>query len=305
MSATAPAVSEFEVDVATALPFGEESNWISSTIYEPGGAPPRAVLVVWPGGSYDRRYWTWDELPGYDFASWAAARGFAVVAADHLGVGRSSQPATVDEVNFVAMAAAAGHFVAAVRERFGAGVPIVGVGHSLGGALTVVAQAEHASYDRIGVLGMTHGAKGSVTGGVGDGAEARAAALEQAPTFLEDFEAGYATGYRKENHSWLYFEDTPAEVMAADDGTASAWPRQAYVDGLTVGYSAEFAARVECPVLLAFGDHDIPAEPRDDVAFYRASNDITLLVLPDAAHCHNFASTREILWERLLGWAGD
>lgn len=303
MRTTAPAVSEFEVDVSAALPFGAERNWISATIYEPAGEP-RAVLVVWPGGSYARSYWNFDAIPGYDFASWAMARGFAVVAADHLGVGKSSQPAAVDEVNFKTMAAAADRFVAAVRERF-EGARIVGVGHSLGGALTVVTQAEHRSYDRIASLGMTHGAKGSVTGGVGDGAEARAAALAQAPTFLEDFEAGYATGYRKENHSWLYYEDTPAEVKAADDLTAAAWPRQAYVDGLTVGYSAEFAARVESPVFLAFGDHDIPAEPRDDVAFYRSSNDITLFVLPDAAHCHNFASTREVLWDRLVGWATD
>lgn len=31
----------------------------------------------------------------------------------------------------------------------------------------------------------------------------------------------------QENHSWLYFKDTPAEVRAADDLTAAAWPRQA------------------------------------------------------------------------------
>jgi pimeloyl-ACP methyl ester carboxylesterase len=303
MSTTAPVVSEFEVDVAAALPFGDERNWISSTVYEPAGEP-RAVLVVWPGGSYARSYWNFDAIPGYDFASWAAARGFVVVAADHLGNGESSRPEAVDEVDFKTMAAAADRFVAAVRKRF-PGTPVVGIGHSLGGALTVVTQAEHRTYDRIASLGMTHGAKGSVTGDVGDGEEARAAALAQAPTFLEDFEAGYATGYRKENHSWLYFEDTPEEVMEADDLTAAAWPRQAYVDGLTVGYSAEFAARVECPVFLAFGDHDIPEEPRDDVAFYRASDDITLLVLADAAHCHNFASTRTVLWDRLLGWATD
>ncbi len=301
MSSAAAAASELKLDVSDALPFRGEENWISSTLYEPEGES-QAVLVTWPGGSYARSYWDFDAIPGYSFAEHAVAEGFTVIAADHLGVGESSKPAAVDEVSFLTMAAAADRFVAGVRDRF-PGQRVVGIGHSLGGALTIVTQAEHRSYDRIASLGMTHGAKGAVTQGVGAGAEARAAAEEQAPTFLEDFEAGYATGYRKENHEWLYFSDTPDEVKAADDLTAAAWPRQAYVDGLTVGYSAEFAGRVECPVFLCFGDHDIPEEPRDDVSFYRASNDITLLILEKAAHCHNFSSNRTVLWDRLGVWA--
>jgi hypothetical protein len=40
------------------------------------------------------------------------------------------------------------------------------------------------------------------------------------------------------------------------------------------------------------------AEP----AFYKSSNDITLLRLPRTGHCHNFAPTRHLLWDRLDGW---
>ena len=293
--------SEFRADVSAVLPFGNEENFLSSTLLLPDGEP-EAVLVCWPGGSYDRRYWSFDAVPGYDFSAHATTLGLAVLAADHLGVGGSSQPADVDAVDFVTMSAAADEFVRQVRERF-PGRRVVGVGHSLGGALTVATQALHSSYDRIASLGMTHGTKGSVTHGVGEGNDARTAALEQAPTFLEDWDAGYATGYRVPSHYWLYRPDTPAEVIAADDETAAAWPRQAFVDGLTVGYSAELAARVESPVFLCFGDHDIPERPRDDVSFYESSDDIRLLVLENAAHCHNFATTRTVLWDRLCAWA--
>jgi pimeloyl-ACP methyl ester carboxylesterase len=295
--------SEFRADVSAALPFGDEENFLSSTLFLPDGEP-EAVLICWPGGSYDRRYWAFDAVAGYHFSSHATDLGLAVLAADHLGVGGSSKPADVDAVDFVTMSAAADEFVRQVRERF-PGRRVVGVGHSLGGALTVATQALHSSYDRIASLGMTHGAKGSVTHGVGAGSEARQAAREQAPTFLEDWDAGYATGYRVPNHDWLYRPDTPTEVVAADDQTAAAWPRQAYVDGLTVGYSAELAARIECPVFLCFGDYDIPEQPRDDVSFYEGSNDIRLLVLEDAAHCHNFARTRTVLWDRLCAWAAE
>lgn len=295
------AKSEFRADVSAVLPFCDEENSISATLFLPDGEP-EAVLVCWPGGSYDRRYWAFDAVPGYNFSSHATDLGLAVLAADHLGVGASSRPADVDAVNFVTMSAAADEFVRQVRERV-PGRRVVGVGHSLGGALTVATQALHSSYDRIASLGMTHGAKGSVTHGVGEGKDPRTAALEQAPTFLEDWDAGYSSSDRVAQHGWFYRPDTPAEVIAADDQTAATWPRQAYVDGLTVGYSAELAAGVGCPVFLCFGEYDVPEQPRDDVSFYEKSNDIRMLVLENAAHCSNFASTRTVLWDRLCAWA--
>jgi hypothetical protein len=43
--------------------------------------------------------------------------------------------------------------------------------------------------------------------------------------------------------------------------------------------------------------------PHDDVAFYSASRDVTLVVVEDAAHCHNFAPARTRLWDRIGAWA--
>ena len=48
----------------------------------------------------------------------------------------------------------------------------------------------------------------------------------------------------------------------------------------------------------------MPPSPHDDVGFYTGSPDVTLYVLPNAAHCHNFASTRTQLWDRIGLWAG-
>jgi hypothetical protein len=57
---------------------------------------------------------------------------------------------------------------------------------------------------------------------------------------------------------WLHAADVPAEVIAADDEQACAWPRQSYVGALRAGHSATYAARLTCPVLGAFGDRDVP-----------------------------------------------
>jgi hypothetical protein len=38
-------------------------------------------------------------------------------------------------------------------------------------------------------------------------------------------------------------------------------------------------------------------------AAYSASRDVTIFVIPAMAHMHNFASTRERLWQRLEAWS--
>jgi len=316
---------ELTVGVSAALPFADQTNTLSATVHTAAGGydgPPRAVLVCWPGGSYSRVYWDMQipGHPGYSFAEHMTGRGFLVVAVDPLGVGSSSRPADVDAVTLETMAAAAAEFVRQLRRRLAAGelddrvapvndVPVVGVGHSLGGCLTIVEQALHGSYEAVANLGFTHGRKDMIEGGPPAGLDQdpdapMRAAVEQAKAFLStDWDEGYSVAPRAVNHGWLYESDVPADVIAADDRTAAAWPRQSYVGALLAGHSAGYAARLTCPVLVGFGDRDVPECPHDDIAFYSASPDVTLLILAGSAHCHNFAGTRTVLWDRLGHWA--
>jgi pimeloyl-ACP methyl ester carboxylesterase len=320
MSITPGTSQELVVDVSAALPFGDEVNTVSADVHVPDGRL-RAVLVCWPGGSYDRSYWDAhiEGYTGYSAADHLVAQGFLVVNADHLGVGRSSRPADVDRVNVETMAAANDAFVREVRrrlevgdldERIGAAadVPAVGVGHSLGGLICVVTQALHETYDAVANCGYTHGSKDVLEegemGGFGDPEAPRRAAEEQAKAFFGGtWDEGYGVPPREPNHAWLYAPSVPPEVIAADDRTVAAWPRQAYVEGLLPGHTPPYAAKLTAPVLIAFGDRDIPAHPRDDAGFYTSATDITVLTLPDSAHCHNFASSRRLLWDRLGSWA--
>jgi pimeloyl-ACP methyl ester carboxylesterase len=271
------------------------------------------VLVCWPGGSYARAYWDM-RIPGhsgYSFAEHMAPQGFLVVAADHLGVGASSKPTDGDRVTFETMSDAAASFVRQLRAIAPAGVPIVGVGHSLGACLTAVTQARHRCYDAVALLGFTHGSKDLAVSAVGGESAAdddalRETATEQAKAFFgESWDDVYGWLPREPNHVWLHRPDVPADVIAAEDAEAAAWPRQPYVEALLAGYSAHFAAEVDCNVFVAFGDHDVPPDPHADVAYYPRSPDVTLFVLRKSAHCHNFASTRTQLWDRIGRWAGE
>jgi alpha-beta hydrolase superfamily lysophospholipase len=293
---------------------------IAATLYLPAEIDERdiRVLVCWPGGSYGRDYWD-IRLPGrddYSFAEHMTARGFVVIAADPLGVGDSGRPADGTLCTYEALADAAHGAAQVLRARLSAGTlvadlppiaapRIVGVGHSIGGGLVVLQQARWDSYDAIAVLGFTHGAKARAVSSEEDGA-ARATAVEQAKSFWGDqWDGRYGVVDKSPHQSWLNGPDAPADVVAADNANEVIWPAEPYVDALHVGYTAAYAARVAGPVLVAFGEFDLAEQPRDEVAFYERSDDITLFVLEGSYHCHNFQEGRARLWDRLGAWAAQ
>jgi alpha-beta hydrolase superfamily lysophospholipase len=110
--------ADLVLDVSAQLPF-DEQVCLAAHVHLPdlAAAPPRAVLICWPGGSYSRTYWDM-HIPGYagySFAEHMTAQGFVVFATDPLGVGVSSKPADGDRVNLETMSAAAASFVEQVR----------------------------------------------------------------------------------------------------------------------------------------------------------------------------------------------
>jgi pimeloyl-ACP methyl ester carboxylesterase len=265
---------------------------------------PKATLLLLPGGSYDHRYWCFDAVDGYNAAEYFAGEGFLVVAADHLGVGLSDKPADADAVTLTSMADAAAAIAKAVASDLSPDGEVIGVGHSIGGCVTTMAQARHGCFSRIVNLGYTHGEKSAVTVDA-NATDARSAAVEQAQAFFSDWDAGYCLAPREPSHAWLYTPSVPADLIRHDDETLVPWPRQAYVDALTDGFSAPFAAEVRCPVLLVFGSNDIPQYPHRDISYYSASPDVTVSVPDDTAHCHNFSSNRRALWARMGSWFTD
>jgi pimeloyl-ACP methyl ester carboxylesterase len=120
------------------------------------------------------------------------------------------------------------------------------------------------------------------------------------------------------NTDWnwaFHWEDTPvpdelAALIAADvaDGlpvrrAAPAWGSLTWPgfgpSAMLPGAVADEAARIDVPVLLAMGERDVCHPPAEEVAALKAATDISVLVVPQMAHMHNFAVTRTLLWERL------
>jgi len=305
---------------ASATPDGVGKQAIAATVFAPAvvDAQDVGVLVCWPGGSYGRDYWD-IHLPGrggYSFAEHMTGCGFVVIGADPLGVGDSGRPEDGTLCTYDALADAAHAAVDLVRARLSDGtlveqlppIPaprIVGVGHSMGGGLVVLQQARRGSYDAIAILGYTHGAKARAVPSGDDGSR-RATAIEQAKGFWGDqWEARYGVVDKAPHQAWLNGPDAPADIVAADNANAVIWAAEPYVDALHVGYTGAYAAKVAAPVMIAFGEFDIAERPRDEVAFYEHSHDITLFVLVGSYHCHNFQDGRVRLWNRLGAWVSE
>jgi alpha-beta hydrolase superfamily lysophospholipase len=278
-------------------------------------ADPPAVMFCFPGGGMSRRYFDL-AAPGYSFAEYVCERGFVTVLIDHPGVGGSDvpddgwtlTPETVARVN----AAAVERMLAALAPGGVAGLPplrpaaVVGVAHSAGALVMIHHQARHRQFDGVTLLGWCGR-------GLPEHLDESERALSSQP---ESLVARLVEGAKRRH-------DEPLPALPRGSSrllVASTMPpgvHQALIDARSwllavVGYAslipgsaARAAARVDVPVFLGVGEHDIAVDHHAIPAEFPASGDVTLFVLAGAGHNQNVEPNREQLWARITGWAGD
>jgi alpha-beta hydrolase superfamily lysophospholipase len=308
---------------------------------EPPGADRLDAAPVtcfaFPGGGYCRRYFTFD-MPGSSIAGhggqagWHAARGWIFVAIDHLGTGDSTLVNT-DRLAYEDFARVNAATVEAVSARLAEGTladgypPVergvrLGIGQSVGGCLLIVAQAHHETFDGIGVLGSSAvhtvvptrpGTPPLLMPWMPRGSDlADPVVLNRAAMAAPAAPAGDEHPF-----TWAFhYDDEPADVVAEDlaamafDGGAPLPPwRSATFPMCAVamtspGTVAAEAAAITVPVFVGVGERDVVPDPWIEPKAYKSATDVSLFVCPRMAHMHNFALTRERLWNRLHAW-GD
>jgi pimeloyl-ACP methyl ester carboxylesterase len=308
----------FEVD----NPVGKGSVCIAGASYVPDDQECRAVLVCIPGGSYSRKYWHSPDLAakGYSFAEFVTERGCAVVALDTLGTGGSSRVDNGDDLTLETLAQASADAVAQIRSDLaavcGAGVAaeadVVGVGHSLGGAIGLVQQGAHESFDALAVLGFTnlhletmyvpHEREGELTP-----QERMQWARQHVPERSWGKRWNELDMYfylpRENLRSWFHWADVPQEIQALEEAEATVIPRSVALQSIVPGCTAPYAAKISSPVFLAFGEMDVSPDPRAEPGTYPQSGYVSLFLLPRSGHCHNYSGTRTALWGALAGWS--
>jgi len=314
------------VDVTPAMPESvqraEPITIAVDVVAEPAklAQDPVVVLAI-PGGTYHRRYW--DLQPpgrgGYSQAEWMADRGAVFVASDYIGGGDSSRPADGDFMTLEVAADAAHAVYRQLRAQLEAGslddrlAPLgaatyVGFGQSLGGFITMIQQGKYGDYAGVAILG----ASPLLIANIPHHRELDGMAPEERrQAIMEDNarSAGlpelpmYHGAPRNTMRGIFHVDDVPDDLVRYDEESCQTLiSRVTGVDGMTPGYAKSFAGVIESPVFLGWGRVDVSADPHSEPPAYPSSSHVTLSVIERMAHMHNFADTREHLWEDLLGW---
>jgi alpha-beta hydrolase superfamily lysophospholipase len=292
-----------------------DENWeLAATVFLPAPDVLRerpAVLVAMPGAGYSRHYFDIPE-DGYREAQYHNRRGTIVVALDHLGVGESSVP-PFEDTTLDVVAAANDAAVNSILDRLrdgslasGIGALdascVVGAGQSMGGHVLAAMQAYHRTFDGVAMLGSSMvctsmpSRPGRAQVVIPEGTPPE----EAAELFVQATDWRYA----------FFWEDVPESLIEADfvgghpvRETAPIWGSTT-VPGLAAalvlpGVVAAEAASIDVPVLVGMGERDVCQEPVAELAAFTNATDIAAIVVPRMAHMHNFAGTRQQMWDRI------
>ncbi len=276
------------------------------------------LLFCLPGGTYSKAYYHLEVpgYPGYSFAQHMSELGFVVVAIDHLGVGESSAPEDPLTITHEIAAAANAMVARELRHQMASGTlhkalppirrpEVVGIGHSMGGMLATVQQARWNSFDAVAILGwgnLSFGLSAEVPFAPPDGSATMSQILQRVAQIAREQFHGHAKPPRKAMRRAFYLEDVPAAVIEADEAASSTLPGILGVLGTVEGIVKAEAGKITCPVFVGWSEREAFGDPYGEVSVYSGSKDVTLFILEGAAHCHNFATTRTKLWNRLAAW---
>ncbi len=285
-------------------------------------AGPVPVIFGFPGGGFGRRYYDVTAVPGYSQAEYHTSQGSVFVACDHLFVGDSARPDTFS-LTYENLAQANHVTATKVLDGLRAGTLLpdvetveasrtVGIGQSMGGCLLTVQQANHHTFDGVAMLGWSGISTNfpSPDGGrVSYPMPPRGTDLRPIAAQILGVVAPDDSQYR----FCFHWPDEDPRLMEADLATykpytdvvrgdertpwGSATTPACAVTMMTPGAVAAEAAAIEVPVLIGCGERDVVPDPWAEPGAYRGTRQVQLCVVPRMAHMHNFARTRQQLWE--------
>jgi pimeloyl-ACP methyl ester carboxylesterase len=302
---------------------------VSAVVDEPGEWLIRAELLIpavargtghltllccTPGGGCTGDYFDLGEPDaGYSFARYAGAAGFACVLIDNLGTGQSSpgdnlflSPQTIARAGVEAFRLAADDLRAVLPAT--TTVTTVAVGHSMGAMLALIGEAIKPQHAAIACLGFTPaGLPSALTPAERRIAAAGPVSLEALTAIARQRLSGPAQPAADqptpEPFPFNLPDTDPAGLAALRAAMTNLVPLPSMLS-IMPGNITEYIRQIRVPVFLGGGDHEPWHKAAELVPAFENNSDVTFYTLVDAAHNHNIAGTRHLLWRRLLGWAG-
>lgn len=305
----APQRVEFPVTV-----HGRPHKVVARVVVPAPDAAARLSRDIWffcmHGATVDWRYWC-TRVEGYgdayDSSAFFARRGIGTVAIDVFTVGESAYDGDARDITWEDLADAHHQAVTQLRERLAGGtlVPglepqespaVLGIGHSNGVPLAVIQQSLFGDFEAIAPMALSVGP----FGGFGSRISFEEGGRPPVGSDVMIDEHGMVQLPRRKSRFPNHLDDVPQDVV--DAKTNLSFP-PCSMEMVTGTPAKPHAAKVECPVFIAFGEVDTTDDLLAEKRYYEKSEDVTLWIQPGMAHYHNFAGTREELWLALGIWA--
>lgn len=282
----------------------------------PAGA--HTVLVLIPGGTYNSTYWDIGYTP--EIRSFRLAMnnaGYATLAVDRLGTGRSSKPLSAlltattqaNAVHQVIQAVRAGN----VTPHF---TDVIVGGHSIGSAMAAIEAGTYHDVDGLLVTGMTHHMKLTTVVPV---------LTNMIPSDLdpqlagEGLDPGYLTTEPGTRYSAFHSPGAyDAGAIAYDESTKDVFAATEAVD--TTVYTTVIdpvSAQVTAPVMIVMGDDpnycgaplgsdcsSPSALVAAEAPYYPQAASVTAYVLHGYGHSINYAPNAPDYFAQVVTWLG-
>ncbi|GGP81910.1 alpha/beta hydrolase [Saccharothrix coeruleofusca] len=276
-----------------------------------GGAD--AVQLLIPGATYNSSYWDFPD-GRHSFRAAQNRAGFATLAVDRLGSGRSSRP-PAPLLTALAQADAMHQVVRGLRS--GAYGPrfdkVVIGGHSLGAAVAAIEAGAYRDVDGVLLTGMTH--RINPAGVAASFANFRPANLD--PKFGPLFPVGYLTTAPGTRYASFHAPAPSAsDVMAVEEATKDVFSPTEAADGLGVAVLLPFSRNITAPVMTAVGGRDAavcgPLATDCSTAltllaaerpYFGPQARLRAYVLPDYGHSINLAPHAGAYYDAVADWA--
>lgn len=275
-------------------------------------APDADVLFCFAGGGFAKEYF--DMAGAFSFADALAQQGFVCVLIDHAGVGGSAKPDDGYLLHPEHVARADMMAVQQLIARLRGGtlelpampqLRAIGIGHSMGGMLTGVMQGQYKPFSAVAILGAgPYGLYDLLPPPLRALANDPARAKREIQATLRDanipayVEPGPIDGS-------MLFSDVPAEGVAAMLPTRSRLIATCGFFSMIPQSWADDAARIETPVLLAYGDHDLRADLSSVEDYFPRSRAVKKLIFADTSHMHFAFPSRFDLFDAVAAWARE
>jgi pimeloyl-ACP methyl ester carboxylesterase len=266
----------------------------------------RSAVVDLHGLGFGEFFWSFDAIPGYDWARTLAERGVASVVIDRIGYGRSGRPpgtqscigAQADVAHQIVQELRSGSYALEGGDapRF---VRVALAGHSAGGAITQIEAYSFRDVDGVMVLSFsdlvgslrTYTALGqAVVTCLGGGNPPGHAPFGQSDA---DFQA-------------LMFHDADPKAVAAV--TAMRNPEPCGDDAsllAAIATDVREVPTITVPALLLIGENDAVFPPpalESQHRLFAGSHDVTAVTIPDTGHALTVERSTGVTQDAVISW---